>query len=76
MSAVTSCLLLYDDGTQVVLTREEATRLYEFLWRLAATHSGAVSAAGKIAHARQRMSNVGEQLDARESGIVRHALET
>ena len=61
--------VLFDDGSVVQLAEEEAAALYDELWLLA-PQRGAISAAGKLAHAlREPVSVRRLVLDAHEASV-------
>jgi hypothetical protein len=64
--------LVLDSGELLSLDDDEAARLYEALWYLAANKRGAVPAAGKVRRA--RTSGKTESLDPNESSAVQDAL--
>jgi hypothetical protein len=71
--------LVAADGASFVLSREDAARLYDELWKLAGTR-GAVSAASKLLHAskvsaaEQELIAAQQQLTPSESNAVREAI--
>jgi len=64
--------LRLDGGELLALPDADASRLYDALWSLTEEAQGALSAAGKLGHARR--SHLAEPLDVQESRAVRVAL--
>jgi hypothetical protein len=66
--------LRLDGGELMRLRDADASHLYDALWALTEEVRGAVSAAGKLCHARRSSRQLAELLDEQESRAVRAAL--